>query len=338
MKKIFITCMAIVFGAISFAQCTEAAAAALPTVCIQNTNSYKYIGTNGKENKTNTEAMYNKLVKIYCVFDTAFKKTTGLVGKWRAQVDDKNNEGLVKGLIEISLQPVTCKQNGEYDKSTGTPTFNVVVYVNSFVPNLIKDKKKQPNFILDKEKTDTLNGQIVYYIAKEQQEEKFNGFPLYFYNWDNWKNAAVIITKPTVPLFKPISIGDFLGLLKKWTTSYNAVWKGNPRYIISPQEIDKFIGTCAKEFLNRPMIYIWDGAEQVVYLRKASYVNDVTMGKQWVTINPDYSSKNTSETAIQFIFLKFDGNPNLEDKVTAKLVSDFKTKFDFKKLQAMLDK
>ena len=178
----------------------------------------------------------------------------------------------------------------------------------------------------------------MYYITKEQEGEKFNGFPLYFYNWDNWKNASVIITKPTVPLFKPISIGDFLGLFKKWTTAYNAVWKGNPRFIATTEDIDKFTGSCTKDFLNKPMIYIWDGAEQVVYLRKTSYANDVTMGKQWVTINPDYLGNAASETSIQFISIQFEGNTNGADKLTAKMLTDFKKNFDFKKLQAMLDK
>lgn len=337
MKTMISTCIAIIFAIPSFAQCTEEAAAKIPLSCVQ-TNSYKYIGTNGKENKANTEVMYNKMVKIHELFDSAFKNTKGMVGKWRAQVDNKNNEGLVKGVIEIGMQPVTCKDNGEFVKSTGNPTFNIYVYINGFVPNLIKDKKKQPNFILDKDKADSLDGYAVYYINKEQEGENFNGFPLYFYNWDNYKDASVIITKPTVPLFKPISIGSFLGLLKKWTTSYNAVWKGNPRYIITPPEIDKFSGTCTKEFLNKPMIYIWDGAEQVVYLRKTSYANDVTMGKQWVTVNPDYINKNASETSIQFISIQFNGAVNGTDPLTAKMIKDFKTNFDFKKLQAMLDK
>ena len=100
MKKIFITCIAIVFAATSFAQCTPEIAAKIPLASVQ-TNSYKYIGTNGKENKVNTEVMYNKMVKIHELFDTAFKNTTGMVGKWRAQVDNKSNEGFVKGVIEI---------------------------------------------------------------------------------------------------------------------------------------------------------------------------------------------------------------------------------------------
>lgn len=338
MKKIIITTIVIVFSTACFAQCTEALAAAIPTTCNEIVNSYKYIGTNGKENKANTLAMYIKLVKIYSVFDTAFKKTTGLVGKWRAQVDDKNNEGLVKGLIQISMQAVTCKENGEYIKSTNSPNFSIYVHINNFPKNLVKDKKKQPNFILDKEKTDSLNGRTVYYISVPQQEEKFRGMPLHFYNWDTWRTTGVIITKPNLPLFNPISIGDFLTLFKKWTTSYNAVWKGNPRFIATPEDIDKFTSKYNKEFLNKPMIYVWDGGEQVVYVRKTSYADDVTQGKQWVTINPDYLGKNFTDTSIQYISLEFDANTKNADPSTTNLVNEFKTNFDFKKLQALLDK
>jgi hypothetical protein len=337
MKKILITAISLASILQLSAQCTVEVAAKLPYSCVK-TNSDKYIGTSGKENKANTEVMYNKMVKIFDLFDSLFKDNTGMVGKWRAQVDNISNEGLVKGQIEISYQPVTCKDNGDFIKSTGNPTVNITVFINGFIPNLVKDKKKQPNFILDKDKIDTLNGQTVYYITKEQEEESFNGFPLYFYNWDNWKNAAVIITKDSVPLFKPISIGEYLGLFKKWTTAYNIAWKDDPRFTASPEEINTFTSSCTKEFLSKPMIYVWDGTQQVVYLKKTSYASDVTQGKQWVTVNPEYINKKIPETSIQFITIEFDGNTNGADPLTAKMIKDFKTKFDFKKLKGMLEK
>ncbi len=336
MKKVIITSIAIAFAMQLSAQCTVDLAAALPYSCMQ-TNSLKYIGMKEKENKANTELMYSKLVKIYELFDSAFTHNTGMVGKWRAQVDNISNEGLVKGLIEISVQPVTCKDNGEFIKSTGNPTVNIYVYINGFVPNLVKDKKKLPDFILDKEKTDSLNGQTVYYISKEQESEKFNGFPLFFYNWDGWKDASVIITKDTVPLFNAVSTRDFLGLFKKWTSSYNA-GKRPDRYTASPETIDNFAASCTKEFLNKPMIYSGDDREQTSYLIKTSYTNDVTKGKQWVTINPDYINKNLPETSIQFLSIQFEGNTKNADPLTAKMINDFRTNFDFKKLQAMLEK
>lgn len=291
--------MALAISLSTFAQCTVENAAKLPYSCVP-TNAFKYIGSNGKENKANTEVLYNKMMKIYELFDSTFKQNTGMVGKWRAQVDDISNEGLVKGLIDIGVQPITCKDNGEFIKSTGNPAVNIYVYVHSFVPNLVKDKKKQPDFILDKDKVDSLNGQTVYYIIKERESQKFNDFPLYYYNWDGWKHASVIITKDTVPLFTPISIGNFLVLFKKWTSSYNA-GKRPDRYTASPVTIDKFTAGCTKEFLNKPMIYIGDDREQASYLIKTNYTNDFTKGKQWVTINPDYINKNLPETSIQFL-------------------------------------
>ena len=336
MQKILLFSFTLTITASIFAQCTVDVAAKLPYSCVQ-TNSLKYIGANGKENKANTEVMYNKLVKIYELFDSSFKNNTGMVGKWRAQVDNISNEGLVKGLIDIGLQPVTCKDNGEFIKSTGNPTVNIYFYINSFVPNLVKDKKKQPDFILDKDITDSLNGQTVYYITKEQEAEKFNGFPLYFYNWDGWKHPCVIITKDSLPLFKPISVGNYLGLFKKWTSGYNA-GKRPDRYTASPETIDKFIAGCTKEFLNNPMIYIGDDREQVGYLRKTNYTSDVTKGKQWVTVNPEYINKDLPETSIQFISIQFESNTKDADPLTDKMIKDFRTNFDFKKLQAMLEK
>jgi hypothetical protein len=337
MKKLIATIFTLVAALNISAQCTVELAAKLPYSCVP-TNALKYIGINGKENKANTEVLYNKMVKIYELFDSAFKHNSGMVGKWRAQVDDKSIDGLVKGVIEIGVQPVTCKDNGEFIKSTGNPTVNIYVYINSFVYNLVKDKRKQPDFILDKDKVDSLNGQTVYYISKERESQKFNGFPLYYYNWDSWKHACVIITKDTVPLFKPISIGNFLGMFKKWTSSYNAGKRLDPRYTASPGSIDKFTAGCSKEFLDTPMICIGEGKEQVAYLNKKSYTSDVTKGKQWVTINLDYINKNLPETSIQFLSIQFEGNTKDADPLTDKMIKDFRTNFDFKKLQALLEK
>jgi len=335
MKKIFFSITIIIFASNVFAQCTTAAAEATQLTWVQS-NAYKYIGANGKENKANTEAMCKKMAQIFELFANAFKNNKGLTGRWKAQVDDKNGDGLVKGLMDISMNKIICKDNGELNKSNMNPGFSFTVYVNGFVPQLVRDKKKQPNFILDKDKVDSLNGQTVYYIDKAQEEESLLGFPLHFYNWNNYKSTSIIISKPNIPLFKPISIGEFMGLFKKWTTAYNVVWKGNPRYIVTPADIDKFIGNCTKEFLVKPIIYVWDGSEQVVYLRKSSYASRVTEGKQWVTLNPDYLSKNVSETSVQFISFEFDATG--ADEISAEILADFKTNFDFKKLQTMLGK
>lgn len=335
MKTILTGIIAILFATASFAQCTTAEAEAIPLTWVQS-NAYKYIGANGKENKANTEDMYKKMAQIFELFANAFKNNKGLTGRWKAQVDDKNGDGLVKGLMDISMNKIICKDNGELNKSNMNPGFSFTVYVNGFVPQLVRDKKKQPNFILDKDKVDSLNGQTIYYIDKAQEEESLMGFPLHFYNWDNYKSTSIIISKPNIPLFKPISIGQFMGLFKKWTTAYNAAWKGNPRYIATPADIDKFTENCTKEFLAKPIIYVWDGAEQVVYLRNSSYASRVTQGKQWVTLNPDYLGKNVSETSVQFISLEFDATG--DNEISAKILSDFKNNFDFKKLQSLFGK
>ena len=335
MKKTVILFFAILFALPSFAQCTTAAAEATPLTWLPS-NAYKYIGANGKENKANTEVLYKKMEQIFELFADAFKNSKGLVGRWKAQVDDKNGNGLVKGLMDISLNKIICKDNGELSKSNMNPGFSFTVYINGFVPQLVRDKKKQPNFILDKDKFDSLNGQTIYYITKAQEEEPLMGSALHYYNWDNYKTTSIIITKPNIPLFKPISIGNFMGLFKNWTTAYNAVWKGNPRYIVTPADIDKFTASCTKEFLAKPIIYVWDGAEQIVYLRPTSYAGKVTQGRQWVTLNPDYLGKNVAETSVQFVSLEFDATGT--DETGAKILADFKNNFDFRKLQSLLGK
>ena len=86
------------------------------------------------------------------------------------------------------------------------------------------------------------------------------------------------------------------------------------------------------------MIYIGDDREQAGYLKKTNYTNEVTKGKQWVTLNPDYLNKNLPETSIQFLSIQFEGNTKDADPLTDKMIKDFRANFDYKKLQAMLEK
>jgi hypothetical protein len=57
------------------------------------------------------------------------------------------------------------------------------------------------------------------------------------------------------------------------------------------------------------------------------------MGNPWVYINPEYIKKG-SPTSMQYIMIKwsYDGG----DTLTIQALKDFKSKFDFKKLQGML--
>ena len=333
MKKIFSLVLALAISISTFAQCTEELAAKLPFSNVQ-TNSYKYIGTNGKENKANTEVMFNKMIRIHDLFDSAFKNTTGMVGKWRAQVDNKNNEGFVKGIIEISMQTVECKGNGEFNKSTGNPTLEFEVFINGFEPWIIRDEKKALGFTATNKK-DSINGHLIYLIAEKQKEESFNGFPMYYSGWNKRPNqSSVIITKAGAPLFQPITIGAFIGLLRNWNAHYNPEKHGS-NFEVTPSKIDKFVQSNPKQFFEKPCITLWDRENQIVYIRKDTYVDNPSQGNPWVIMNPDYSNKNAAETSIQFITIEWHVQ---DDTVSQKALNDFKKNFDFKKLQAMLDK
>jgi hypothetical protein len=328
-KRLFV--MFLLFSTSASSQCTVESASKIPFVNTQ-TNSYKYIGTNGKENKANTEIMYTKMLEIHKLFDDAFKNSTGMVGKWRAQVDNQNNEGLVKGVIEISMQTVTCKDNGEYNKSTGNPTFEIEVFVNGFEPWIIRDEKKAAGFTAANKK-DSLNGHLLYLIAEKQVEEPFKGFPLYYSGWNRRpEQSVVIITKPNVPLFKPVTIGEFVGLLRNWNAGYNPEKPGNPRELTA-SKIDKFINENTGEFFARPCITLWDRENQIVYIRKSTFVDAPTQGNPWVIFNPDYIEKNAAATSLQFISIEWHLG---DDAVSQKAFNDFKNNFDFKRLQAML--
>lgn len=333
MLKIFSFAISLLFSVNSFAQCTEAAAAKLPFINTQ-TNSYKYIGTNGKENKANTEIMYNKMMEIHKLFESAFKNVTGMVGKWRAQVDNQNNEGFVKGVIEIAMQTITCNEKGEFYKSTGNPTFSIEVFVNGFEPWIFKDEKKAFGFT-DANRKDSLNGHLLYVIAEKQREDSFKGFPLFYSGWNRHpEQSVVIITKPNIPLFKPITIGEFVGLFRNWNAHYSPEKTGSP-FKVTPAKIDNFVKENTRQFFEKPCITLWDRQNQIVYLKKSTFVDDATQGNPWVIFNPDYIEKDATATSLQFISIEWHQG---EDAVSKKAFNDFKNNFDFKKLQAMLGK
>lgn len=330
MKRLLLLSFLLVFGRILFAQCIWESYSQLPIDCQQGSINYKYMGTSGKENKSYTEIMWNKMVDMHSLFDAAFKNTKGVTGLWTARVDDISNEGLVTGTLQISLHPVTCK-NGEIYKG-GNSTLDIYVYINSFDPNIVKDKKKASGFIDDDSK-DYVDDRRLYVIAKEQEEEPFKGFPTYIRDWNSsTRESSVIISKPGIPLFKSITINDFLGFFRNWTASYNAK-RTSSTYNATPEKIDKFISSNAASFFTQPCITTWDRSEQLPYVKRTSYVSDVTMGNPWVTIHPDYM-KGASVTSIQFVTVRW--RYEIYNKLTLNALRDFKNNFDFKKLQSML--
>ncbi|MEI6061842.1 MAG: hypothetical protein WCR72_14140 [Bacteroidota bacterium] len=321
----------------SFAQNTAGQAAQVPFSSAEdNSNYYVYIGSGGKQNKANTEIMYKKMKEIYALFDEAFKNSKGISGSWRALVDDISNEGLVKGKLEITLTAVYRESNGELNKKGG-PQLRFSVLINGFEPYVIRDKKKASGFT-EKNGQDFIDGHLIYVISEKQQEESFKGFPLYYTGWNKTpEQSCVIITKPDVPLFKPITVGEFLELYKNWIAEYN-LQKPNDKYNVSAERIEKFINTYKSgnnEFYNEPCITIWDRSEQIPYVRRDTYVDDATMGNPWVTFNPSYINKDATAASVQFITIEW----FIQDDATiSSAFKDFKNNFDFKKLQAMLGK
>jgi hypothetical protein len=311
--------------------CTAASIAQIPFDCPQRSMS-KYYGNSKAEVKANTEDMYKKLLNIGVLLTDAFKNTKGMIGSWETYVKDINEEGLQTGYLELAIQPVECKSNGEYSKSTGNPTIKIHFYINSFDDRVIKSNRKADGFIVTDDKTkDYFNGHLLYLIGEKQYDEAFKGFPMYYKGFNNLDQAAVIITKPDIPLFKPISIAQFLELFRKWTTEYNNIWKGEGSSV-SNKDIDGFISKNTKEYLEKPCITTWNRSVQSPFLGRNAYADDATMGNPWVYINPEYI-KMSSSTSIQYIMIKwsYDG-----DALTTQALKDFKSKFDFKKLQGML--
>lgn len=318
----------------SFAQCTAESAAQLPFNYTQNINATRYIGS-GKENKANTDIMYKKLLEIHKLFEAAFTDTRGMIGRWKVQVNTVSNEGLVTGYIEVRMQPVTCESDGKFSTSTGSATLQFFVYVNGFDTYVVRDKNKASGFTA-RDDRDTINGRLLYLIAEKQQEEGFKGFPMYYVGWNKTpEQSCVVITKPDVPLFNPVSIGDFIGLFRKWTAAYHPEKPGS-QYEVTPAKIDKFVQSQPGQFFARPCITIYDRRNAIVYIRSETFVDDASQGNPWVTFNPDYINKDASATSVQFATIEWISN--LGDVQTQKAFKDFKNNFDFKKLQAMLGK
>ena len=311
--------------------CSEASIAKIPFDCPQRIMS-KYYGNGKAEVKANTEDMYKKLLNIGVLLTDAFKNTNGMIGSWETYVKDINEEGLQTAYLDLAIQPLECKSNGEYSKSTGNPTIKIHFYINSFDDRVIKSNRKADGFIVTDDKTkDYFDGHLLYLIGEKQYDESFKGFPMYYKGFNNLDQAAVIITKPDIPLFKTISIAQFLELFRKWTTEYNNIWKGEGSSV-SNKDIDAFISKNSKEYLEKPCITTWNRSVQSPFLGRNAYADDATMGNPWVYINPEYISK-VSPSSMQYIMIKWSYGG---DALTTQALKDFKSKFDFKKLQGML--
>jgi hypothetical protein len=313
--------------------CSAASIAQIPFDCPQRSNMSKYYGNSKAEVKANTEDMYKKLLNIGVLLTEAFKNTNGMIGSWETYVKDINEEGLQTGYLELDIQPLECKSNGEYSKSTGNPTIKIHFYINSFDDRVIKSNRKADGFIATDDKTkDYFDGHLLYLIGEKQYDESFKGFPMYYKGFNNLDQAAVIITKPDIPLFKTISIAQFLELFRKWTTEYNNIWKGEGSSV-SNKDIDAFISKNSKEYLEKPCITTWNRSVQSPFLGRNAYADDATMGNPWVYINPEYISK-VSPSSMQYIMIKWSYGGG--DALTTQALKDFKSKFDLKKLQGML--
>ena len=311
--------------------CSAASIAKIPFDCPQRIMS-KYYGNGKAEVKANTEDMYKKLLNIGVLLTDAFKNTNGMIGSWETYVKDINEEGLQTAYLDLAIQPLECKSNGEYSKSTGNPTIKIHFYINSFDDRVIKSNRKADGFIVTDDKTkDYFDGHLLYLIGEKQYDESFKGFPMYYKGFNNLDQAAVIITKPDIPLFKTISIAQFLELFRKWTTEYNNIWKGEGSSV-SNKDIDAFISKNSKEYLEKPCITTWNRSVQSPFLGRNAYADDATMGNPWVYINPEYISK-VSPSSMQYIMIKWSYGG---DALTTQALKDFKSKFDFKKLQGML--
>ena len=312
--------------------CSAASIAQIPFDCPQRSNMSKYYGNSKAEVKANTEDMYKKLLNIGVLLTDAFKNTNGMIGSWETYVKDINEEGLQTAYLDLAIQPLECKSNGEYSKSTGNPTIKIHFYINSFDDRVIKSNRKADGFIVTDDKTkDYFDGHLLYLIGEKQYDESFKGFPMYYKGFNNLDQAAVIITKPDIPLFKTISIAQFLELFRKWTTEYNNIWKGEGSSV-SNKDIDAFISKNSKEYLEKPCITTWNRSVQSPFLGRNAYADDATMGNPWVYINPEYISK-VSPSSMQYIMIKWSYGG---DALTTQALKDFKSKFDFKKLQGML--
>lgn len=313
--------------------CTTASIAQLPFDCPQRTMS-KYYGNSKTEVKANTEDLYKKLLDIGKLLTDAFKNTKGMIGSWEAYVKEINDEGLQTGYLELAIQPVECKSNGEYSKSTGNPTIKLQFYINSFDDRVVKSNNKAGNFILtDNKIKDFYDGHLLYVIDEKQEDISFKGFPMYYNGFNKLDQAAVIITKPDTPLFKPLSIGAFLEFFRKWTAEYNKAWPDS-KHNVKSSDIDLFISKVSKEYLEQPCITVWNGSNQLPYLTRDAYADDATMGYPWVYVNPEYII-DAAPSSIQYVMIKWSYS---SDKLSLQALKDFKNNFDFKKLQQMLGK
>jgi hypothetical protein len=289
MKQVFYFLCFIVFSLSALSQCiTNQEAINTPAVCKRGNNK---IGHGEKENPEIVKDADKWAVNIYnAVIDPAIKKTTGLKGDWDADMGEKMAEGLANYTIRLYMQELGC--NKDKKLYTYDAALDISVTINS-LKNIAQgwshtESKTSNNKTEEITIAETVSGRPVYILQQQSETDKYSAFA--YYKKDR-EEKIIVVGKPGIPLFLPVSIKDVLLIKRANCIAFQKMMnKGFDERL--NQTFESYLVQSAFPE-NEKLLSKADAEKEKESLRK-SYESSKSDAKK-------YKEKNTSQQAVDII-------------------------------------
>lgn len=364
MKNIcFIIFFASLFTIANAQDCTKEMAAAQPSIFEKAT------GENSIRMKD--PALMKTGEEINTMILSALKVANGLHGFTDVKNDARNScGGLTSFQAYLYAYKIHCQKGPEKFSWKGMWNFEIMCEANSILN--IAETVHNDDIGTGRNKDICVNNSIVYVTKYKQNQTLLNGYPYYD---SNSYCDGVLVTKPGVPFFLPVTRREYLVLLRKNTEATllklkkdfagfqkektpaqpgSEIYKSNKeiedQYNTSIdgitkglQEIDRFSSSQNEVWMTKPCItgHLLELPLYNSFDKEKEYFQETDdAGKAWMIINPDYINKNIPPTAPQFFYVRWVKSKSNFDKersiAEAKAAELFKANFNFGKLASLL--
>lgn len=196
--------------------CTEALAESRPTVCDRKNDEKRQITYNNAWG-TPTAAQVDDGIKrsdqLFPLFKPFLEHTKGFIGRWYPIVHDKTPEGLFYSSFTLDLARAGCKKEGGFTplRTTGVG----INIVTNGLSRLAQISIRKPSEGERNSPTNYLNGSAVYVLDVREPNASFQGYRYFFKNVNQRKHQGVIIVKPGIDFFIPVTVRQFLQIKRQ---------------------------------------------------------------------------------------------------------------------------
>ncbi len=214
MKKLLLVPAVLIFTASLFGQCeTSEDARNTPSSCKRGENK---IFMDISQDKAAAKEAEKWMTAIFTsVINEAINKTKGLRGTWSASINSVHTEKILPYNIKTHMLELGCtKEKKLYEKEESglvlSLSFNSLNSIAAACSHQEYGDKNE-----EKEVTETVDGRQIYILHPRTESEKYGSFAWYINDGDA---RRIVVSKPGIPLFVPVSIKEILSIKKAYFT------------------------------------------------------------------------------------------------------------------------